>query len=111
MFALVKHIIVGITLFLFFSSSSLGSFEQLSAPFDADSQTSLWTLDTDFSCENTSRRRSQKRSQRGKSSLKSLPAVDKPARAISLFVRIREASFIYHSSKSSVYQQISVYRI
>jgi hypothetical protein len=102
--------IIGITLFLFFSSSSMGSFEELSASFDADSQTSLWTLDSDFSSE-TARRRSLKRSQRSKSSSKSLPAVDKAARAISLVVRIREASFISQSSKSSVYQQINVYRI
>jgi hypothetical protein len=107
----VSQIIIGMTLFLFLSSSSLGSFEQFPAPFDADSQTSFWNLDSDFPSENASGRRSLKRTQRGKSSLKSLPAVDKPARAISLFVRKRETSFISHSSKWSVYQQISVYRI
>jgi hypothetical protein len=109
-FALVKQITIGITLFLFFLSSSLGSLEQLSARFDADSQTSLWTLDDDFSSENARGRRSLKRSQRGKSSLNSLRGVEKPASAISRIVRMRE-SFISHYSKSSVYQQINVYRI
>jgi hypothetical protein len=107
----VKQITIGITLFLFFASSSLGSLEQLSASFDADSQASVWTLDNDLSSENARGRRALKRSQRGKSSLKSLPAIDKPARAIFLIVRIRETSFISPLSNSSVYQQINVYRI
>jgi hypothetical protein len=107
----VKQILIGITLLLFFSSSSLGGLEELSAGFDADSQTSVWTLDGDFSAENALGRRALKRSQRGKSSVKSLPAVDKPTRAISLIVRIRETSFISHYLKSNVYQQINVYRI
>jgi hypothetical protein len=107
----VKQIIIGVTLFLFLGSSFLGGLEELSANFDADSQTFLWTLDDDSSSENTRGRRGLKRLQRGKSSLKSLLAVDKPARVVSLIIRIRETSSIYHFSKSSVYQQINVYRI
>jgi hypothetical protein len=105
----VKKITIGLILFLFFSSS-LRSLEQLSARFDADSQTSLWTLDDGFSSENARGRRSLKRSQRGKSSLNSLRGVEKPAPAVSLIVRVRE-SVISHYSRSSVYQQINVYRI
>jgi hypothetical protein len=107
---LVKQITIGIALLFFFSSSSLGSLQQLSANLDGDSQTSLWALADDFSSENARGRRSLKRSQRGKSTLNSLRALDKPAPAISLIVQIRE-SFISHCSKSSVYQQINVYRI
>jgi hypothetical protein len=106
----VKKITTGVSFFFFLWCSSLASLEQLSASIDADSETSLWTLADDFSSENARSRRSLKRSQRGKSSLNSLRAVDKPAPVISLIVQIRE-SFISHCSKSSVYQQINVYRI
>jgi hypothetical protein len=84
--------------------------EQLAVSFDADLQTSVWTSDDDFSAENAPGRRSLKRSQRGKSSPNGLRAVDKPMPAISPIVRIREA-FISRYSRSSVYQQINVYRI
>jgi hypothetical protein len=107
----VKHITISITLLLFFAVSSLEGLEQLSASLDADSQTSLWALENEFSSENATGRRSVKRSQRGKSSLKSLPAADKAAHALPLIVRMAEASLIPHSSKSRVYQQINVYRI
>ena len=108
---MVKQIVIGVTLFFFFASSFVGSVEELSAGFDADSQTSLWTLDNDSSSENARGRRSMKRSQRGKSSFKSLPAVDKRARAISLIVRITETSFVPRSPKLSVHQKVNVYRI
>ena len=107
----MKRITISITFFLFFSSSSLEAVEQLPASFEPDSQTSLWTLDHDFSSENARGRRALKRSQRGKSSLKSLPAVDKRARAISLIVRITETSFVPRSPKLSVHQKVNVYRI
>jgi hypothetical protein len=107
----VQHIIIGITLLLFFSSSSLESLEQLSAGFDADAQTSLWPLDNDSSSENARGRRSLKRSPRSKSSLKSLPALNNPTRAISPIVRIQEMTFISHPCKANVYQQTNVYRI
>jgi hypothetical protein len=106
----VRQITIGITLFLFFSSSSVKSLEQLSARFDADSQESLWTLNDDLSSENARGRRPLKRPQRVKSSFNSLRGVEKTAPAISLIVRVRE-SLISHYSRSSVYQQISVYRI
>ncbi len=107
----VKQIIIGTTLFLFFASSSLGSPEQFSASFGADSQVSIWTLDHDFSSDNARSRRALKRSQRGKSSLKIFPIADKPSQGISLIVRIRETSFIAHFSNSSIYKQTNVYRI
>ena len=129
----VKQITIGITLLLFFASSSLGSLDQSSVNSDAGSQTSLSVSDNDFSPENSVKRRELKRSPRSRSedefasesavfrrSLKrsprskpprsSLPAPDKPARATPLIVRVR-VSFISNSSNSRVYQQINVYRI
>ena len=107
----MKQIIIGVTLLLFFAASSLGGLEEFCATVEADSPTSLWTLDHDFSSENATGRRALKRSQRGKSSFKNFPTADKLARAISLVVWIRDRSFVSHCSKSSVYQQTSVYRI
>jgi hypothetical protein len=100
-----------ITLFLFFSSSSLGGWDEISASFGFASEMSLWTPDDDFSSDNTVGPRSLKRSQRGKSSLKSLAAANKPARTLSVIVRIRETPLISPYSKSSLYQQVNVYRI
>jgi hypothetical protein len=107
----VKQIIIGMTLFLFLGSSFLGGLEELSTNFDADSQTFLWTLDDDSSSDNTRGRRGLKRLQRGKSSLKGLRAVDKPARETFLIAWIKETEFLPRSPKSSVYQQTNVYRI
>jgi hypothetical protein len=91
--------------------ASLGGAEQLLAAFDADAHASFIVLDGEFSGENARGRRALKRSPRGKSSLKSLPVFHEPARAIALIVRIRETSSGFRLSKSSVYQQIHVYRI
>jgi hypothetical protein len=107
----MRRITISLILLIFFSFSSLGSVEQLPPGLEGESQTSLWTDEKDLSSETSRGRRVLKRSQRGKSSLKSLPAVDKPAYAFSLTVRIGEALSIPHSSKSRVYQQINVYRI
>ena len=107
----MKQIIIGMTLFLFLGSSFLGGLEELAASFVADSQSFLWSLDDDLSSENARGPRSLKRSQRGKSSFKSLPAVDKPARETFLIAWIKETSFLLRSPKSSVYQRINVYRI
>jgi hypothetical protein len=108
---MVKQIVIGVTLFFFFASSFVGSFEELSAGFDVDSQASVWTLENDFSSENATGRRSLKRLKRGKSSLKSLPVLEKIPRVVATVIPIGEISFISHCSKSSVYQQINVYRI
>jgi hypothetical protein len=103
--AAVQRIAVGIALVLFFCSSLAGG-EQLSVVLDDDSRTSLWAFDHDFSSDSAFGRRSQ-RSHRGKSPLTSLRAVDRPAPAIdSLSQR-----FIDPCRRSSVYQQINVYRI
>ena len=107
----MKQIGIGVTLFFFFASSFVGNLEELSAGFDVDSHASFWSLENDFSSENATGRRSLKRLKRGKSSLKSLPALEKTARIASTVIPIGEISFIPHSSKSSVYQQINVYRI
>jgi hypothetical protein len=107
----VKQIVIGLTLIFFFASFSLGALEEISANFDADAQTSFWTFGHDFSSENAPGRRSLKRSQRGKSSLKSLAAADKPTRVISVIVPIREPWSFFPFSKSSVYKKLSVYRI
>jgi hypothetical protein len=107
----VQRIIISITFFLFFLSSSGDAVEQLSASFESGKQTSFWTVDNDFSSENARGSRFLKRLQRGKSSVKSLPSVDKPARETFLVAWVREISLVPHSPKSSVYQQINVYRI
>jgi hypothetical protein len=85
--------------------------EQLSASFDFNSQTSIWTVDNDFFAENARGRRALKRVQTGKSSFKTLPAVDKPARETFLIAWMKETSFSLRSPKLCVYQQINVYRI
>jgi hypothetical protein len=131
----VKQFTIGITVLLFLASSSLGGLEPLPVGFDFDTQASLSTFDSELSSENHAQRRSLKRSQRGrpedddsssenatgrrtlkrsprgKAALKSLPAVEKSVREPSPGVRVREASFILHSSKARVYQQTNVYRI
>jgi hypothetical protein len=107
----VRRITISLTLLIFFSFSSLASVEQLAPSFEGESPTSLWTEEKDFSSDSNRGRRVLKRSQRGKSSLKSLPKVDKPPTRIFLIYRIRQKSFASHFSKSSVYQQINVYRI
>jgi hypothetical protein len=109
--SVVKRLAISITLILFFSSSSLASLETLSAGFDAHSQPSIWAVDHDFSAENARGRRALKRLQTGKSSLKTLPAVGKPARDTFLIAWIKQTSFSLRSPKSSVYQQLNVYRI
>jgi hypothetical protein len=130
----VKRIAIGITLLLFFVSSSTGSWDEAAAIFDVESQASFWALEGEFSLENRLKRRILKRSQRGRSedegssesavvrralkrshrgkpSLSSLPASDRLNYANSPSVPVRETALIAHPSKSSVYQQINVYRI
>jgi len=107
----MRRLTISLALLIVFSFSSLASVEELALSLEGESQTSLWTDEKDLSSETNRGRRVLKRSQRGKSSLKSLPAVDKPAHALSLIVGMGEASFIPHPSKSRVYQQINVYRI
>jgi hypothetical protein len=106
----VKRLAIGITLFFFFCSS-LASVEALSAGFDVHSQPSIWSFDHDFSTENARGRRAVKRIQTGKSSFKTLPAVDKPARDTFLIAWIKQVSLSPRSPKSGVYQQLNVYRI
>jgi hypothetical protein len=107
----VTRIAISLALLIFFSFSSLASVERIAPGFEAESQTSLWTDDKDPSIETNRGRRVLKRYQRGKSSLKSLPKLDKPPSKGFLFGWTRHASFVSHVSKSSVYQQINVYRI
>ena len=92
----MRRVTISLALLIFFSFSSLASVEQLTPSLEGESQTSLWTDEKDLSSETNRGRRVLKRSQRGKSSLKSLPAVDKPAYAFSLIVRMRRS--IVHSS-------------
>ena len=107
---MVRRIAIGICLFLFVSSSSFVAAEP-GANFEHDSQTSFWTDDEDSSADANRARRTSKRSPRGKSSLKSLPSLNKPPRAISLADYLSETSLVPGFSKASVYQQINVYRI
>jgi hypothetical protein len=108
----VKQIILGITALLFLSSSSLRSFEPSSTSTNPDARNSLWSSENDYASESAPARGSFKRSQRGKLFLKSLPIAEKePAHAISPIVRVTQTSFLSHSSKTRIYQQINVYRI
>jgi hypothetical protein len=107
---MVKRIAISICLFIFASSSSFVAAEP-STNFQEDSQTSFYSDDEDSSADANRARRTFKRSARGKSSLKSLPSLNTPPRAISLAVYLRETSFIPPLSKASVYQKINVYRI
>jgi hypothetical protein len=107
---MVRRIVISICLFLFVSSSSFVAAEP-SPDFEQESQTSFWTGDEDSSSEANRARRISKRSPRGKSSLKSLSSLNRPPRAICIADYVSETSLVPHFSKSSVYQQIKVYRI
>jgi hypothetical protein len=107
----VTRIAISLALLIFFPFSSLASVDQLTPSFEAESQTSLWTDDKDPSIETNRGRRVLKRSQRGKSSPNGLSKVAKPPSKIPLIGRLKQSPFVPHSSKSSVYQQINVYRI
>jgi hypothetical protein len=107
---MVRRIAISLCLFIFASSSSFVAAEP-STNFEEDSQTSFYSDDQDSSADANRARRTFKRSARGKSSLKSLPSLNRPPRAISLAAYLRETSLIPGLSKASVYQQINVYRI
>jgi len=106
---MVRRIAVSICLILFVSSSSFAAEEE-AANFDPERQASISTDEKDSSSDANHARRILKRSPRGKSS-KSLPSLNRPPREIALMGWTSEASFASNFSKSSVYQQINVYRI
>jgi hypothetical protein len=107
---MLRRIAISICLCLFVSSSSFATGEE--APnFDPKPQTSISIDEKDFASDANHARRLLKRSPRGKSSSKSLPSLNRPPREIALMGWTSEASFAPNFSKSSVYQQINVYRI
>jgi len=106
---MLRKIAISICLCLLVSSSSFAGEE---APnFDPKPQTSISIDEKDFASDANHARRLLKRSPRGKSSSKSLPSLNRPPREIALMGWTSEASFAPNFSKSSVYQQINVYRI
>jgi hypothetical protein len=107
----VTRITISVALLIFFSFSSLAAVEQLAFSFEAEPHTALWADESESFSEANHGRRVLKRSQRGRSSVKSLPKADKSPAQIFLLGRARPISFASHPFKSSVYQQISVYRI
>lgn len=107
----MTRITISLALLIFFSFSSLATAEQLAFSFEGESQTALWADERDSSSEANHGRRVLKRSQRGRSSVKSLPKLDKPSAQIFLIGRIWQTSLAPYFSKASVYQQINVYRI
>jgi hypothetical protein len=107
----VRRISISLALSIFFSFSSLASVDELGPSFEGESQTSLWTDENDFSSETNRGRRVLKRSQRGRTSLKSLPKLNTPPSQVFFIGWIRQTPFLPHFSKSSVYKQINVYRI
>ena len=109
--AFVKRISLGLALFLFFSTPFLELVGQLPTSLDAESPTALASVESDFSAEASRGRRSLKRRQKENFSLKSLLTVKTPAREILPAASIKEVLLVPRSAKSSVYQQINVYRI
>jgi hypothetical protein len=107
----VTRTTISFAILIFFSFSSLAAVDQLALSFEGEPHTALWADERDSSSAANHGRRVLKRSQRGRSSVKSLPKVDKSAAQIFFISRIRQISFAPRLSKSSVYQQISVYRI
>jgi hypothetical protein len=107
---MVRKIAISICFFLFVSPSPFVTGEQ--APnFDPEPQTSISIDEKDYSSDANHARRPLKRSPRGKSSPKSLPSLNRPPREISLIGWTSETTVAANFSKSSVYQQINVYRI
>jgi hypothetical protein len=107
---MVRRIGISICLFLFVSSSSFAIGEQ--APnFDPKPQTSISIDEKDSSSDANHARRLLKRSPSGKSSPKNLPSLTRPPREIALVGWTSETTVASNFSKSSVYQQINVYRI
>jgi len=107
----VKRITISLVVLIFFSFSSVASVDELGPSFEGESQASLWTDEKEFSSETNHGRRVLKRSQRGRTPFKTLAKVDKPPSQVFLIGWIRQTSFLPHFFKSSVYQQINVYRI
>ena len=107
---MVRRIAISVCLFVFVSSSSFVAAEP-AVNFEHDSQTSFWADDEESSADANRTRRISKRSARGKSSLKSLPSLNSPLRAISLTDYLKGTYLFPGFSKASVYQQINVYRI
>jgi hypothetical protein len=107
---MVRRIAISICLCLFVLSSSFVAAEP-SPNWEQDSQTSFRMDNEDSSSDANRTRRIFKKSPRGKSSLKSLPSLNRPPQAIFLTGYLGERCFIPGLSKASVYQQINVYRI
>ena len=120
---IMKRIAIVICLFFVASSGSFANAEH-TLDFDTGPQTGISTDDQDFSADASPARRHFKRSSRVKSSPKSLPTVKRPhprswarttqrpaLREISPMGWMNEAVFAPRVSKSSVFQQINVYRI
>ncbi|HKY09014.1 MAG TPA: hypothetical protein VJQ55_12260 [Candidatus Binatia bacterium] len=106
----MKKLATCIALCFFFAASSLMSLDQDASVLDADTQTSLWAFDHDFSSDSARGRRALKRSPRVKSPLSSARALDKPVPAMPLGIAVNQP-FISRYPRSTVYQRINVYRI
>jgi hypothetical protein len=107
----MKRLSVGIVLLIFFAASMRDAVADISSLFEADLPASFFAIDHDSASDNARGRRSVKRVQRGKSSLKGLPMVIKPAPESLLRDYVTETSLPPRTFKSTVYQQIHVYRI
>ena len=108
---MLRRVAISICLCLFVSSSSFATGEEEASNFDPKPQTSISIDEKDFASDANHARRLSKRSPRGKSASKSLPSLNRLPREISLMGWTGEASFAPNFTKSSVYQQINVYRI
>jgi len=108
---MAKNLCLYIALLFFVLSASLGTGEQLSSNFEAESQSSLSVDQDDPSPGINYVSGLLSRLLRAKSSIKSLPSLNMATQESSLVGWVNDTSFSPPFSKSSVYQQISVYRL
>ena len=108
---MAKKLCLYIALIFFVLSTSRGTGEQFSSNFEAESQSSLLVDHQDPSTDVNHVSGLLSRLLRAKSSIKSLPSLNRARQEVSLVGWINDTSFSPPFSKSSVYQQISVYRL
>jgi len=108
---MAKKLSLYVALVFFALSVSLGTGEQLLSHFEVESQSSLSVDQEDLSPGADYISGLLSRILRAKSSIKALPSLHAPTQEISLVGWINDPSFSPPFSKSSVYQQISVYRL
>jgi hypothetical protein len=108
---MAKKLFLCITLMLFVLSASVGTGEQVSSNFEAESQSSLVADYQDPSSDVNRVSSILGRLLRAKSSIKNLPSLNMATQESSLVGWTNDTSFSSPFSKPSVYQQISVYRL